>query len=90
MNIAFRPPLSLLQNLLWCALAKDFGTIRPSPFCDIYLFNPALRVMALPYDDRGMDVVGPNREFLRQLYQKHQQYLLDHDRPQMDEDHLVP
>lgn len=86
-NIAFRPPLSLLQNLLWCALAKDFGNIQPRPLCDIYLFNPGLRVVAFPYDDRGMDVVGPNRAVLRHLYQKHQQYLLDYDRPEMDEVH---
>lgn len=89
-NIAFRPPLSLLQNLLWCALAKDFGTLRPRPFCDIYLFNLALGVMAFPYDDRGMDVVGPNRAVLRRLYQTHQPYLLDYDRAQMDEAHQYP
>lgn len=84
-NVAFHAPLSLLQNFLWCALAKDFGDIRPRPFCDIYLFNLSLQVMAFPYDDRGMDVVGPNRAALAQLYQKHQRFLLTHDRPVMDE-----
>jgi hypothetical protein len=84
-NVAFHAPLSLLQNFLWCALAKDIGDIRPRPFCDIYFFNLNLQVMAFPYDDRGMDVVGPNRTALAQLYQKHQRFLLTHDRPVMDE-----
>ena len=32
-----------------------------------------------------MDVVGPNKDFLFSLYSAHQQYLLDFDRPTMDE-----
>lgn len=40
--------------------------------------------MALPYDDRGMDVVGPNKALLSVLYNKHYQYLLEHDRAEID------
>jgi hypothetical protein len=34
-NVAFVLSASLLQNLLWCAIATDFGFIRPSPRCSI-------------------------------------------------------
>nr|WP_259641718.1 DUF3885 domain-containing protein [Pseudomonas salomonii] len=40
--------------------------------------------MIFPYDDRGMDVVGPNTDLLLQLYRHHHAYLLDYDRPVMD------
>jgi hypothetical protein len=83
LNVAFEAPISLLQNLLWCALTVDFGSIRPRPRCDVYLFSLEDRVMVFPYDDRGMDVVGPNHTLLAKLYQKHNQYLLDYDRHNM-------
>lgn len=40
--------------------------------------------MVFPYDDRGMDVVGPNKNLLLQLYRQHHPYLLDYDRDAMD------
>lgn len=83
-NIAFEAPIASLQALLWCALAKDFGVIEPNPHVDVYLFNLPKQVMVFPYDDRGMDVVGPNAPLLSQLYKRHNQYLLDYDRSAMD------
>lgn len=83
-NIAFEAPASLLQAFLWCALAKDFGGIKPNPSCAVYLFNLQRRVMVFPYDDRGMDVAGPNKDLLSQLYHQHNTYLLDYDRYAMD------
>jgi hypothetical protein len=83
LHIAFEAPASLLQNLLWSAFATDFGSIRPRPRCNIYLFNLSDKVMVWPYDDRGMDVVGPNHLLLSQIYSKHSQYLLDYDRQTM-------
>lgn len=84
LNIAFRAPSSLLPHFLWCAMAAEFGSIRPRPNCSIYLFHLERRVMVWPYDDRGMDVVGPNREFLAQLYRRHHRHLLNHDRMAME------
>ncbi|MBY8934850.1 DUF3885 domain-containing protein [Pseudomonas fluorescens] len=83
-NIAFEAPITSVQAFLWCALAKDFGAIEPNPHCDVYLFNLPKQVMVLPYDDRGMDVVGLNAPLLSQLYERHNQYLLDYDRSAMD------
>lgn len=82
-NVAFEAPTSLVQSILWCAFASDFGSIRPSPRCQFYLFNIQDGVMVWPYDDRGMDVVGPNRPLLAKLYSSHRHHLLDHDLPAM-------
>ncbi|WDU64802.1 DUF3885 domain-containing protein [Pseudomonas poae] len=84
LNLAFEAPVALLETCLWCALASDFHAIKPSPWCDFYLFNLDKSILVLPYDDRGMDVVGPNKELLSALYRAHQAYLLDYDRPIMD------
>ncbi|HET7833270.1 MAG TPA: DUF3885 domain-containing protein [Gallionella sp.] len=83
LNIAFRVPTSLLQNLLWCAFTADFPSIRPRPLCDVYLFNLTDGIMVWPYDDRGMDVVGPNHELLSELYLKYHEYLLEYARKEM-------
>jgi len=83
-NVAFKLPISRLETLLWGALAKDLAPIQPQFNCILYLFNLPQGVMVFPYDDRGMDVVGPNETLLRQLYCQHQKYLLDYDRAGMD------
>ncbi|MDF9620243.1 DUF3885 domain-containing protein [Pseudomonas entomophila] len=82
-TLAFEVPTSHLQALLWCALASDFP-ITPNPSCLLYLFNLPQQLMVWPYDDRGMDVVGPNHARLEQLYHQYNRYLLDHDRQTMD------
>ncbi|MGE8395924.1 MAG: DUF3885 domain-containing protein [Pseudomonas sp.] len=84
LHLAFKVPLSMLQPLLWCALSGSAGVIRPSLCCGVYLFNLNQRLMVWPYDDRGMDVVGPNHALLSQLYRQHQGWLLDYDRERMD------
>lgn len=83
LNVAFEAPASLLQNFLWCALASDFGAIRPRPCCHVYLFNLKRCLLVFPYDDRGMDIVGPNHDLLASLYVTHNQDLLEHDRNTM-------
>ncbi|SDS94440.1 protein of unknown function [Pseudomonas sp. Z003-0.4C(8344-21)] len=83
-NVAFEAPATLLQSLLWCALTKDFAAIQPNPQCAVYLFNLNKQVMVFPYDDRGMDVVGPNKDLLAKLYRQFPGYLLNYDRHTMD------
>ncbi|MFW2176804.1 MULTISPECIES: DUF3885 domain-containing protein [unclassified Moraxella] len=83
LTVAFEIPVNLLKNILWCALATDFGSIRPNPHCAVYLFDCDKQIMAFPYDDRGMDVVGKNHQRLTELYHKFNHYLLDYDRKTM-------
>lgn len=80
---AFSAPVELLPRLLWCALSSDFGAIQPRPYCSVYLFNLSERLLAFPYDDRGMDVVGPNVLALAGIYRDFKRFLLDHDMPEM-------
>jgi hypothetical protein len=83
--MAFRLGRDAMHRLLWGALAPSLG-IRPELVCDVYLADLERGVLAHPYDDRGMDVIGPNQALLRDLYTRFNAYLLDHDRPRMDAD----
>lgn len=77
-TLAFEIPVSKIQNALWLALAAD-TCVTPKIYCDIYLFNLSKKIAVFPYDDRGMDVVGPNNNILKMLYSRHYQYLLTYD-----------
>ncbi|QDS97309.1 DUF3885 domain-containing protein [Adhaeretor mobilis] len=80
----FDIPPDRLLNVLWCAFSSDFGPIKPRAHATVYLFNLEERIMALAYDDRGMDVVGPNRPLLKKLYDRFNAYLLSCDKEAMD------
>ena len=82
--IAFRVSIDKLADVLWCALAKDFGSIEPRVSANFYLFGMEQNLMVFPYDDRGMDIIGPNHILLSNVYSKFDSYLLDHDRDVMD------
>ncbi len=83
-HIAFKASRKHLTNALWLAFASDFGPIKPRASVDVYLFNLKKKVLVWPYDDRGMDIVGPNKAFLRKLYHEFNHYLLDYHRQEMD------
>lgn len=83
-NLAFYVSSSQLQNILWSPLAQDFTSILPQLRCLVYLFDLDRGLIVFPYDDRGMDVVGNDLNFLARLYQKYNHYLLGYDREKMD------
>lgn len=79
-SCAFEDSTAKLQNLLWCAVATDFGSsLRPNPQCRVYLFNPNKGIVVHPYDDRGMDVISRRTSTLAGLYERHKDLLLDYD-----------
>lgn len=81
--IAFPVQKGDIPKLLWSALAADLG-VRPRANCDVYLFSIKQGILAHPYDDRGMDVIGPNKALLRGLFNKYRHYLLEYDMAEME------
>jgi hypothetical protein len=81
--VAFACGREALHRLLWGALAADLG-IRPRLDGQLFVADPARRIIVHPYDDRGMDVVGPNRALLAELYHRFNRDLLDYGRARMD------
>jgi hypothetical protein len=78
-TIVFEIDRPCIAQCLWGALAQDLG-IRPRLTCDVYLFDLELGILAHPYDDRGMDIIGNNLGILRETYAKFDRYLLAYDR----------
>lgn len=89
LTLAFPASTDRLSNVLWCALAGELG-ISPRLQCAVFLINLHARIAMLPYDDRGMDVVGPNQSMLRQLFTRHHALLLPHDLPRMQRSFGAP
>jgi len=82
-HIAFEAPISAINSFLWCALASDLPSIRPRVLCDVRLFDLAAGILAFPYDDRGIDVVGHDHHLLADLYTKFSNYLSAFDIDEM-------
>lgn len=81
--IIFEAEKDILQRLLWGVFANEVG-IRPRLLCQLYILDPKLGVLAHPYDDRGMDIIGFNKLLLKQLFIQFNHYLLDYDRKCME------
>ncbi|UXO88929.1 MULTISPECIES: DUF3885 domain-containing protein [Bacillus] len=52
---------------------------------EIYLMNLSKKMIFHLYDDRGCDLIAADTERLRPVYEGLQHWLLDYDRPQMDQ-----
>lgn len=81
-RVAFRAAPAALDGLLWGALAAELG-IRPRLLARVYLADPERGILLHPYDDRGMDAIGPDRERLGGLFARFHDYLLAHDLARM-------
>ncbi len=81
--IAFDVEPRYVTQLLWGVLAGELG-IRPCLLCNVYFFDLEIGVLVHPYDDRGMDVIGPNKVLLKRIYRQFGTYLLEYDKARMD------
>lgn len=71
--------------LLWASIAREMDIQPKARWLDtIHIADPQKRLALTAYDDRGMDVIGPNGESLFPIYDKFSPWLLDYDRAAMD------
>ena len=76
--IFFTIQKSELHKFLFGKLANELG-IRPSFWFDLYIYDIDLGILAHPYDDRGMDLVGTNKFMLSRIYKQYSGWLLNYD-----------
>lgn len=81
----FTNDAAAVSALLWASVAREMD-IRPraQSLATIHIADIQKRLALTVYDDRGMDVVGPNRRTLTSLYREFNAWLLDYDRAEMD------
>lgn len=73
-----------MYRMIWGTVALELG-VRPSLDFKLYVFDLDQRILIHPYDDRGMDVLGPNRERMREIYTKYVDWLLPYNIDEMQE-----
>ncbi|MCB1053507.1 MAG: DUF3885 domain-containing protein [Acidobacteria bacterium] len=78
-QIAFRLPVALVHIPLWCAFSADLA-ISPRADVEIRLFDLQRQILVFPYDDRGMDVISWDRDFLIRLWDRFPQDISEYDR----------
>jgi hypothetical protein len=71
------------QQILQAISHQDFPSRTPQLHDDVFFLNLRSKLILHMYDDRGLDVIGPNTDTLRPLYNSHHHLLLDYDRQQM-------
>lgn len=75
-----------VENLLSAILNTDFGNDRnPRLRGECYFVNHSKNLVLFLYDDRGMDIVATEKPTLVPLYNAHQQWILDYDRPRIEQ-----
>lgn len=77
-QFALELPVSNIPEVLWSLFLPELAA-------RVNFAAPELGLLACPYDDRGMDITGPNTERLARLYHQFNAWLLDYDRARMAE-----
>lgn len=79
------------KNILTAIGHTDFGARQPrleqNSFYtakEVYFINRDKKLIFHMYDDRGLDIIAADKEILRPIYKKHNDWILDYDRKKID------
>ena len=78
------------QNIFKAIANSDFENREPrldkSCFSskEVYFVNLSKKMIFSMYDDRGFDIIASDKESLRSLYEKYNDWILDYDREKID------
>lgn len=80
------------KNMLTAVGNADFSQRQPRfdrrgmfTSKEIYFLHLEKRLIFLMYDDRGLDIVAADKETLRPIYERFNDWILDYDRAQIDD-----
>lgn len=62
---------------------QDLG-LKPSIFHRVYFININRKTIFHVYDDRGCDLLATSPATIRDVYNRHNDWILDYDRPEID------
>ena len=63
---------------------KDFYSFMRKKDYIVYFINLDKKTIYYLYDDRGCDIIASDRNNLRHLYEKYNEWILDYDREEID------
>lgn len=82
-RVFFKSDLDSVYRMIWGTVALELG-VHPNFGFRLYIFDSDQRILMHPYDDRGMDVLGPNQERMSEVYSKYHDWLLDYNIVEMN------
>lgn len=68
------------KNLVVGMCNSDFPMMKPSIEQEVYIINIKKKLIFYIYDDRGLDIVASNNEFLIELYNRFDEWILECNR----------
>lgn len=80
----------IFQNIFKAIANSDFEDRKPrldkSCFSskEVYFINLSKKIIFNMYDDRGLDIIASDKEILKSLYEKYNDWVLDYDREKID------
>lgn len=79
------------KNILRAIGHTDFSSRQPRldsnwffTSKEVYFINIDKKLIFHMYDDRGLDIISADKEILQPIYKKHNEWILDYDREQID------
>ena len=79
------------KNILTAIGHTDFPSRQPQldskgifTSKEVYFLNIDKKLIFHMYDDRGLDIIATDKEIIRPIYKKHNDWILDYDREQID------
>jgi len=73
-----------LEELVEAIANRTLG-LEPTVDGDIYLLNKTSKTIFHLYDDRGLDILAENKEILKSIYEKYNDWILGFDRERIEE-----
>lgn len=70
-------------SLLKAICNQDLG-LKPSISHRVYFININRKTIFHVYDDRGCDLLATSPDTIKDIYNKHNDWILDYDRPEID------
>ena len=72
------------KQILAGQINTDFGSRSPRICEEVFFVNITKRIIFNVYDDRGLDIIATDKETIRPIFEKHNDWILDYDREKID------
>jgi hypothetical protein len=78
-QVAIEPRRINYKRILRAIMHRDFWNRRPRIDDYVYFVNTSRNMILHMYDDRGLDIIAPQVDDLRPIYQTRKDWILDFD-----------
>ena len=84
-QIKYHSILSAIANANHPLRRPKLDNSKCLPSKEVYFLNLHKKLIFHMYDDRGLDIIGADKENIQSLFIKHNEWILEHDRIQIEQ-----